>query len=733
MLAAAASSAQTSRVTFGPATSTDLGVSNPAGRVVGDFDQDGHLDLIVTSKGAPTSNVKLLTGDGTGSLSQARAFSFADASAIAAADFNGDGALDVAMTQDIEGKGGGYGDPVCSSVVGIAIFLGPNMSSARCLATFSRATAIQAGDFDGNGRPEIVVLSAVGQGLLIYSGLFFVPPYAVSVTSVPGSGVLATGMAPPVDLNGDGHLDLVVSHSTGVNTYLGNGNGTFRVGGNAGGSNKTQAVAVGDLNGDGVPDVASVENTTNGRLLVAFGAGDGSFSTAAPVSTIGIDLSDVAIGDIDHDGHADVVVAHKGGGTIRIFFGNGDGTFAANEPLAISVKPKFLAVRDWDEDGDLDLGIIDTSVGGLNALAWVARQEGSGPLDVTPPTVALTSPSAGSIVSGTVAVTATASDDVGVTRVEFFAGLTLIAQSAGPNYMVSWNTAALPNGPVSLTARAFDAVLNQADSLTVQVTVENAPVPDTTPPVVTVPPNATVEATGPTGAVFTYAASATDNIDGVVPVTCTPASGSTFPLGTTTVTCTATDTHGNIGSASFTVTVTDIIPPSTDPRPLPPRPPQPPVPVAPPPPPPGAAFITRDDSLSVEQFSTYADAEVHPRARVLIPPREMDPRIATGNYGGERWVSPPTCTRVGEGKTCTVEARVQGSDATGRSVSFTPKWTSADPEMVTVTPSEGNQVKILVLRPGQTSVRVSSPAFSKELTIKAAYQNNVLQVDISQK
>jgi hypothetical protein len=112
---------------------------------------------------------------------------------------------------------------------------------------------------------------------------------------------------------------------------------------------------------------------------------------------------------------------------------------------------------------------------------------------------------------------------------------------------------------------------------------------------------------------------------------------------------------------------------------------------------------------------------------------KMDPRIATGNYGGERWVSPPTYTRVGEGKACTVEARVQGSDATGRSVSFSPKWTSADPEMVTVTPNDGNQVKILVLRPGQSSVRVISQAVSKELTIKAAYQNNVLRVDISQK
>jgi predicted outer membrane repeat protein len=80
-------------------------------------------------------------------------------------------------------------------------------------------------------------------------------------------------------------------------------------------------------------------------------------------------------------------------------------------------------------------------------------------------------------------------------------------------------------------------------------------VPDTVPPVVTVPANKTVDATGPGGAIVMFTASAVDDVDGPLPVTCTPASGSTFPVGVTTVTCTATDASGNVGSASFTVTV----------------------------------------------------------------------------------------------------------------------------------------------------------------------------------
>jgi hypothetical protein len=80
---------------------------------------------------------------------------------------------------------------------------------------------------------------------------------------------------------------------------------------------------------------------------------------------------------------------------------------------------------------------------------------------------------------------------------------------------------------------------------------------DTTPPVVSVPADITAEASGSSGAVVTFAASANDNVDGAVSVTCTPASGSTFPIATTTVTCSATDNAGNMGSKTFKVTVSD--------------------------------------------------------------------------------------------------------------------------------------------------------------------------------
>lgn len=85
---------------------------------------------------------------------------------------------------------------------------------------------------------------------------------------------------------------------------------------------------------------------------------------------------------------------------------------------------------------------------------------------------------------------------------------------------------------------------------------------DTTPPVLTLPGDQTVEATSAAGATVTFVTSASDLVDGAVTVVCTPPSGSTFALGTTTVNCSATDAHDNTSTGSFEVNVVDTTPPT---------------------------------------------------------------------------------------------------------------------------------------------------------------------------
>ena len=201
----------------------------------------------------------------------------------------------------------------------------------------------------------------------------------------------------------------------------------------------------------------------------------------------------------------------------------------------------------------------------MKTAAWLTRR------DTTAPTVSLTAPANGATVSGTVTLSATATDNVGVVGVQFFRGgvngTPLAAEDTAAPYSVSWNTTTVSNGTYTLTARARDAAGNTTTK-SVIVTVAN---PDTTAPTVslTAPANgATVSGT------VTLSATATDNV-GVVGVqffrggvngtplaaedTAAPYSVSwnttTVSNGTYTLTARARDAAGNTTTKSVIVTV----------------------------------------------------------------------------------------------------------------------------------------------------------------------------------
>ena len=115
-------------------------------------------------------------------------------------------------------------------------------------------------------------------------------------------------------------------------------------------------------------------------------------------------------------------------------------------------------------------------------------------------------------------------------------------------------------GTTTVTCNASDAHHNAATPTTFDVTVV-----DTTPPAIDLHAAVTAEATGPSGAAVSYTSPAThDAVDGLGTATCTPASGSTFALGTESVECTATDAHDNTSHSTFDVTVADTTPPTID-------------------------------------------------------------------------------------------------------------------------------------------------------------------------
>jgi hypothetical protein len=202
------------------------------------------------------------------------------------------------------------------------------------------------------------------------------------------------------------------------------------------------------------------------------------------------------------------------------------------------------------------------------------------PPDTTPPTVSITSPANGATVSGTINVTASASDNVGVTSVQFqLDGANAGAPDTSAPYSIPWDTTGVSNGAHTITAVARDAAGNTRTSATVNVTVSNGPPPDTTPPSVSItsPANgATVSGT------INVTASASDDVgvtsvqfqldgaDAGAPDTSAPYSipwdTTGVSNGTHTLTAVARDAAGNTRtSATVSVTVSNGPAPDTTP------------------------------------------------------------------------------------------------------------------------------------------------------------------------
>jgi hypothetical protein len=186
----------------------------------------------------------------------------------------------------------------------------------------------------------------------------------------PQSASYFSNFAAPCDLNGDGKVDIAGTDGLNVNILLGNGDGTFQppISYSIGSVNYTiYAIAVGDLNNDGKPDlvVGGTVFAINGLstlITVLLGNGDGTFQVLPSVNVgAAPTLASVALGDFNSDGNLDVATANGENGTnnVVILSGNGDGTFQPyTETPLDAADPLALVTGDYNRDGILDLAVL---------------------------------------------------------------------------------------------------------------------------------------------------------------------------------------------------------------------------------------------------------------------------------------------------------------------------------------------------------------------------------------
>ena len=336
-----------------PSYIADLAVADATG--------DGKGDVVLSTG----LGVSIFPGNGNGTFGSRSDLALPDPSGrFDLADLNGDSHLDiVAVSNDYY-----YANDEATVLLGDGLGGFPVRNIIESVYGISD---VSVADFDGNATPDLVFASQLGL-LAVHlgngDGTF---DSSQSYSTGPEPVAVALG-----DLSGDSKADLVVAHqgSSSISVRRGNGNGTFgiRLDYDVPASWAPRALALGDLDGDGHPDVAVAnspddDSTGPAGLAVFRGYSNASFGsiTSYPV---GIKLSGVVMGDLDGDGDQDLVVTDEVANRASVLINAGSGSFMSPVHYGAGNGPLGVAIGDLNGDSKLDIATANHLSGSVTVL-----------------------------------------------------------------------------------------------------------------------------------------------------------------------------------------------------------------------------------------------------------------------------------------------------------------------------------------------------------------------------